>query len=161
MARKNTNDSKGFTTTRVYEITGISFRKIRYWDQEGLVKPNATPDRKNWKRRLYTLPDIVCLLVIKALREKGVSLKKIKESVERIEVTGIYHPLAKLRVACLAQTVIFKKSDGTYVDPISGQLVIKEALDLIRHKLPQRRVAPAKKEAKTANRQYAEKVVSF
>jgi DNA-binding transcriptional MerR regulator len=161
MAHNNTNYSKGFTTTWIHENTGISLRKLRYWDQEGLVKPKASPDRKNWKRRLYTLPDIVCLLVINALRENGVSLRKIKDSVERIEVTGIHHPLAKLRVACLAQTVIFKKSDGTYVDPISGQMVIKEALELICHKLPLRHVAPAKKEAKTANRQYAEKVVSF
>jgi hypothetical protein len=161
MARKRVKNVKGFTTTQVHEITGISVRKLRWWDKNEIVKPNALAERNKGQRRLYNLQDIICLIVVYALRKQGVSLKKIKESVNRIEVTGIDHPLAKLRVACLAQTLIFKKNDGNYVDPISGQLVIKEALEIIRHKAPWGQMVPAKKEAKSANRQYAKKVVSF
>jgi DNA-binding transcriptional MerR regulator len=165
MARKYNKKFKGpFTTTQVYEITMISVRRLKWWDKQNIVKPSALPERKDNQRRLYNLQDIVCLLVVSALRERGVSLKKIKKSIERMEGSGIDHPLARLRVACLAQTLIFKRKDGPFVDPISGQLVIKEALELISHKIPRRQVGALKKEAKTANIQFsefAERVAGF
>ena len=151
---------RGFTTSEVENLTGISTRKLRWWDQQGLLKPAINPNRKRYQTRRYTLQDIVCILVVKALREKGLSLQMIRKSVERVQVTGVEHPLAKLRVACLANTVFFKK-DGKYFEPISGQMVIEEALEEIRPRLERRRLAPAERAIERANTQYQEKIKAF
>ncbi len=134
-------------------MTGISARKLRWWDQQGLVKPGIIPRRQRWQTRRYTLQDIVCLLVVKALREKGLSLQKIRKSVDRIKEIGVEFPLAQLRMACLAHSVIMKKGDK-YIDPLSGQMVIAEALEIIRPHLGNRRLAPAERAVQRTNQQY-------
>jgi len=154
------NKLRGFSIGEVERMTRVSPRKLRWWGQIGLITPGASPTRRSRQRRRYTLQDIICLLVVKALRDNGVSLKKIKESMDRIGETGIDHPLAKFRVACLAHTVIIKK-DGRYFEPISGQMVIEEALDLIRPHLERRRLAPTERAINMANLQYKEKIGNF
>ena len=117
-----------FSTTEVHDRTGISPRKLRYWHEIGLVKPSGSPGAGGWRR--YTLPDIACLLIVKALRREGISIQKIKEEVERVERIKdieVHHPFARLRVACLPNSVIFKKGDK-FIDPISGQMVFAEVL---------------------------------
>ncbi len=157
---KNYRKYKGFTTSEVVNITGVSGRKLRWWDQQGIVKPTAYPARKPHQSRRYTLQDIVCILVVKSLREKGMSLQTIRKSVKRVEVTGIKHPLAKLRVACLANAIFFKK-DGKYCEPISGQLVIEQALEEIRPKIERRRVAPVERAIENINMQYNEMIIAY
>lgn len=147
----------GFTINDVVNHTGVSARKLRWWEKKGLVKPSAYPRRKHYQTRCYTIQDIICVLVVKSLREKGLSLQTIWKSVERIQSTGIEHPLAKLRVACLANSVFFKK-DGKYIEPISGQMVIEEAIEEIRPKLERRRLAPAERAIERANINYLEKI---
>ena len=59
-------------------------------------------------------------MIIKALRDRGVSLQKIRKSVDSIKKhTDVENPLSQLRVACLANRVLFKKGDN-YLE-ISGQ----------------------------------------
>ena len=91
--------------------------------------------------------------MVKALREKGLSLQKIRKSVDRIKEIGVEFPLAQLRMACLAHSVIMKKGDK-YIDPLSGQLVIAEALEIIRPHLGNRRLAPAERAVQRTNLQY-------
>lgn len=124
---------------RVQKITNISPIKLRYWDEIGLVKPSASPERKRWQNRRYSFQDIICLLVVKALRKKGISIQKIRQGVERLREIGINQPLAELRVACLPHSVIFKKN-GKFIEPISGQLVIAEALEGIKPRLERREI---------------------
>lgn len=150
----------GFTTMQVEKHTGVSARKLRWWDQQGLVRASATPTRKRWQRRRYTLQDIVCVLVVKTLREKGLSLQRIRESVKRVCITGVEQPLAQLRVACIAHTVVFKEH-GKYFEPVSGQMVIEEALEQIRPQFERRRLAPTERAVERANRHYQEKLATF
>jgi DNA-binding transcriptional MerR regulator len=103
---------------------------------------------------------MICVLVVKALREKGLSLQKIKKSVERVKITGVEHPLAKLRVAWLAHTVVFK-TEGKYFEPVSGQMVIEQALEKIRPQLEPRRLAPTVRAVERANQHYQEKLAVF
>lgn len=145
------------TTTKVQKLTGISARKLRWWDRIGLVKPSASPEGGRWRR--YALQDIVCLLVVKTLREKGISIQKIRQSVKRIQGMGIHHPLAELRVACLAHSVIFKK-DGKFLE-LSGQMVISEALEEIRPHLNRRRFPSLKVAVIKSVDTYLQKVGEF
>ena len=162
MTKKSTKSLKfkGLTTGDVEDLTGVSARKLRWWDEKGLVKPGRSSNRKHSQKRRYNLQDIVSVLVVKNLREKGLSLQKIKKGMEMVENTGVEHPLAKLRVACLAQTILFKK-DGNFFEPISGQMVIKEVLEEIRPKIERRRLVPVERAIKRANQHYKEKLANF
>ncbi|MFA4902012.1 MAG: MerR family transcriptional regulator [Desulfobaccales bacterium] len=154
------NKNREFTTSYVAELTKVSARRLRWWDQQGLVKPGAFPGRKIRQRRRYTLQDIICILVVKKLRDNGMSLQKIREVVDKIEVNGITRPLAKLRVACLAHTIV-AKIEGKYLEPLSGQLVIEQCLEEIRPQLERRRLAPAERAVERANIDYEKKIAGF
>ena len=88
------------------------------------------------------------------------SLQKIRETVEKIEINGIDHPLAKLRMACLAHTIVVKM-EGKYLEPLSGQMVIEQCLEEIRPKLERRRLAPAERAVERINQNYEKKIASF
>ncbi|MBU0699668.1 MAG: MerR family transcriptional regulator, partial [Proteobacteria bacterium] len=150
----------GFTTNEVTFFTGVSARRLRWWDKKGLIKPTINPGRKPHQARRYTIRDLICILVVRDLKEKGLSLQIIRKSVERIKATGIEHPLSRLRVACLSSSVFFKK-DGKYIDPISGQIVIEEAIEKIRPKLENRRLAPAVRAIERENKNFQERVKFF
>ena len=97
-------------------------------------------------------------MIIKALRDRGVSLQKIRKSVDSIKKhTDVENPLSQLRVACLANRVLFKKGDN-YLE-ISGQAVIQEILEKVRPELRRRNIS--EQEVEIANRDYLEKVASF
>ena len=157
---KFTYKSKWFTTYDVQKLTRVSARKLRWWDEQGLIKPGAFPGRKFRQRRRYTLQDIICILVVKTLRDNGMSLQKIRGTVDKIEINGITHPLAKLRVACLAHSIIVK-IEGKYLEPLSGQMVIKQCLEEIRPQLERRRLAPAERAVERVNQNYKKKIASF
>jgi DNA-binding transcriptional MerR regulator len=160
MKAKLSNQSKGFTISEVWELTKVSERKLRWWDQQGLAKASAFPERKRWQTRRYTLQDIVCVLVVKTLRERGISLQRIRETVNRVSVTGVDMPLAKLRAACLANSVILK-INGKFIDPISGQYVIEEALETIRPHIKPRSLASVERDVEQASIHYEEMVAHF
>lgn len=67
-----------FSTPEAARLAGITDRKIRYWDQKGLVKPSG----KATGHRRYTFPDLVALKTIKALRDKGLSLQRLRRAIK-------------------------------------------------------------------------------
>lgn len=159
--KKISNKNKGFSISDVCRLTGVSARQLRYWDKENLVKPTATKGQKTGQARRYSLQDIICVLVIQSLRENGISIQLIKEGVARIEESlSIKNPLSKLRVACLAHSIFFK-SDGRYIDPISGQTAIEQSLEKIRPKLEKRKFVPGKRAIENASKQYDKQIAAF
>lgn len=155
---KNTNKYIGFSTNFVSDRTGVSARQLRWWEKQRLIKPGALPGRKSGQTRRYTLRDLMCIIMVKALRDKGVSLQKIRRSVESIKKhTAVENPLSQLRVACLANRVLFKKGDN-YLE-ISGQTVIQETLEQIRPELRRRGIS--EQEVEIADRDYLDKVAAF
>ena len=66
------------------KVAGLSLRKVRYWDQLGLVKPSVQAARGRGSRRLYSFDDLVELRVIAHLRESGISLQKIRKVVQYV-----------------------------------------------------------------------------
>lgn len=63
----------------VKNLTGLSERQIRYYDQVGLV----VPDRTKGNQRLYSEADVERLLEVKSLLERGLWIKEIKEHLAR------------------------------------------------------------------------------
>lgn len=59
----------------VMELTQLSARQIRYYEQHGLIQPV----RSKGRHRIFSFRDIDVLLEIKTLLEQGVNLSGIKK----------------------------------------------------------------------------------
>jgi MerR family glutamine synthetase transcriptional repressor len=59
----------------VQELTGLSGRQIRYYEQAGLLSPRRTGGR----RRLYTRAEVDLLHEIKEYLQQGMTLEAVKE----------------------------------------------------------------------------------
>ncbi|MFZ5452502.1 MAG: MerR family transcriptional regulator [Thermodesulfobacteriota bacterium] len=149
----------GFTTNEILDYAHISARQLRWWEEKRIFKASLNTNRP-WARKYYTLEDLICVLIVKSLLDHGVSLYRIRKSVERAKVTGVENPLSKFRVACLANSVVFKK-DGKYVEPISGQMVIEEVLSTIRPRLERDFQSEIETIINEANQHFEKKVARF
>ncbi|XJS10623.1 MerR family transcriptional regulator [Aerococcaceae bacterium WGS1372] len=75
MARKEFRRSLAvFPIGTVMELTELTARQIRYYEQQGLIKPQ----RSETNRRLYSLNDVDRLLDIIDLMDEGMTIKGIK-----------------------------------------------------------------------------------
>lgn len=64
----------GYPISTVVEVTGLSARQIRYYEQLGLVKP----ERTSGNHRRFTESDISVLQEIARLKNQGYSLQQIR-----------------------------------------------------------------------------------
>ncbi|HET6871737.1 MAG TPA: MerR family transcriptional regulator [Sporolactobacillaceae bacterium] len=67
-----------FPMSIVRELTGLSARQIRYYEENNLVFPQRT----DGNRRMFSFNDVDRLLEIKSLLDKGVNLAGIKHVLE-------------------------------------------------------------------------------
>lgn len=77
-------DAAVYSIGVVQKLTGLSGRQIRYYDQQGLVRPKRT--RGN--RRLYSPADVERLRKIKELLDQGMNLAGIREWLKQWEDAG-------------------------------------------------------------------------
>lgn len=73
-----------FPMSIVMQLTELSARQIRYYEQQGLI----TPKRNKGKQRIFSLNDIDRLLEIKDLLDQGVNIAGIKAIVALKEKDG-------------------------------------------------------------------------
>ncbi len=67
-----------FPMSIVRELTGLTARQIRYYEENNLVNPKRTEGN----RRMFSFNDVDRLLEIKALLEKGVNLAGIRHVLD-------------------------------------------------------------------------------
>ncbi|WP_099157458.1 MerR family transcriptional regulator [Virgibacillus ndiopensis] len=70
-------DKKVITIGIVHELTGLSERKIRYYEERGLI----FPERTRRGTRKYSFTDIEILMKIADKREEGVQTNEIKQDI--------------------------------------------------------------------------------
>ncbi|WP_181347444.1 MerR family transcriptional regulator [Thalassobacillus sp. CUG 92003] len=70
-------DKKVITIGIVNELTGLSVRMIRYYEERGLI----FPERSERGTRKYSFADIELLLEIANKREEGVQTYEIKQDM--------------------------------------------------------------------------------
>jgi MerR family glutamine synthetase transcriptional repressor len=75
MKTKIDPDLPSYSIGVVKKKTSLTARQIRYYEQEGLIKPA----RSDGNQRLYSKNDIIELEQIKELMEQGVNLAGIKK----------------------------------------------------------------------------------
>ncbi|WP_337020391.1 MerR family transcriptional regulator [Oceanobacillus massiliensis] len=70
-------DKKVITIGIVHELTGLSERRIRYYEERGLI----FPERTTRGTRKYSFSDIELLIKIANKREEGVQTNEIKKDM--------------------------------------------------------------------------------
>lgn len=126
-----------FNTKAVCSVIGITPRQVQYWDETNFIKPTIRQATGHGSSRLYSFLDLVQMRVAKALLDGGVSLQKIRKSLEflRAHAPQVKSPLAEMRFITDGDTVfVLTKDRDKIVDALSGgQLVFSIALgDLVK-----------------------------
>lgn len=68
-----------FPTKHVCRITGLTKRQVDYWDRTHFIKPSVSEAAGYGSTRLYSLRDVVQLAVAKKLKDRGISLRKMRK----------------------------------------------------------------------------------
>jgi predicted RNase H-like HicB family nuclease len=113
-------------------IVGLSYRQLDYWDRTHFIKPSLQEAKGTGSARLYAFVDLVQLWVAKMLREKGLSLQKIRKCLTYLKkhVSEIEKPLAQLRLLTDGESIfVLTKDPKVMIDTLrGGQLVFSLAL---------------------------------
>jgi MerR family glutamine synthetase transcriptional repressor len=111
----------------VMKLTDLTARQIRYYEDQGLIKPS----RNEGKQRIFSLNDIDRLLEIKDLIDKGINIAGIKEvyhfkqqeeNVIPSRKDKLEKDLSDQEVRQLLKKELFAGRVGEKVSLIQGQL---------------------------------------
>ena len=121
-----------YNTKSVCKVTGLSMRQVDYWDRTHFIKPSVSEASGYGSVRLYSFTDLIQLRVAKTLKDGGISLQKIRKSLNylRKHMPEIEKPLAKMRFITDGENIFVLTSDrNTALDTLKGgQLIFFIAL---------------------------------
>jgi predicted RNase H-like HicB family nuclease len=116
----------------VSKICGLTKRQLDYWDRTHFIKPSVREAAGYGSARLYSFIDLIQLRVVKILKDKGVSLQKIKKALRYLNkhMPDIDKPLADLRFCTDGETIfVITRKNREIIDAVrNGQLVFTMAL---------------------------------
>jgi DNA-binding transcriptional MerR regulator len=124
-----------FPDTRARQLAGVSMRRLRYWEETGLVVPSIRRQLSpKHTVRLYSFTDLLSLLVVTELRtERDMSLQHIRRAVEHLRSRGYRKPLQELTFATIGREIYFQHPDGTWEGDLQpDQIVLEKVLHLDR-----------------------------
>jgi len=128
-----TEEFLAFPDTRARQLAKVSMRRLRYWEETGLVVPSIERQLspKNTVR-LYSFQDLLSLLVVAELRtQRDMSLQHVRRVVEHLRSRGYEAPLRQLTFATLGQEIYFQHSDGSWEGDLRpDQRVLEKVLHL-------------------------------
>ncbi len=121
-----------FNTAAVSKICGLTKRQLDYWDRTHFIKPSVREAAGYGSARLYSFTDLIQLRVVKILKDKGVSLQKIKKALRYLNkhMPDIDKPLVDLRFCTDGETIfVITRKNSEIIDAVrNGQLVFTMAL---------------------------------
>src|SRR4030066_1991113 len=121
-----------FNSKTVSKILGIPIRVIYYWDRTAFIKPSISEASGSGSMRLYSFTDLIQFKVAKFLRDQGLSLQKIRKSLNflRKHLPEIEKPLAQLRFLTDGETIfVLTNKNREIIDTLKkGQYVFAIAI---------------------------------
>jgi predicted RNase H-like HicB family nuclease len=124
--------SNSFNSKMVSKIIGIPLRVIDYWDRTNFIKPSVHEASGYGSMRLYSFTDLIQFKVAKFLRDQGLSLQKIRKSLNylRKHLPEIEKPLAQLRFLTDGETIfVLTNKNKEIIDTLKkGQYVLSIAI---------------------------------
>jgi predicted RNase H-like HicB family nuclease len=123
---------EGLNAKAACRVTGLSYRQLDYWDRTHVIKPSLQEATGTGSARLYGFVDLIQLRVAKMLREKGISLQKLRKCLTYLKTHALQveKPLAQLRLLTDGDTIFVLTEDPkVMVDTLrKGQFVWSFAL---------------------------------
>ena len=115
---------EGFSSKRVSEIVGISYRQLDYWARTDLFRPSLSDANGSGSRRRYSLRDVVALKVIKKLLDAGIKLEAIRGVFSYLR-EKLGEDAASANLVIDGSTVLVVTSEDEFVDAVrQGQGVL-------------------------------------
>jgi DNA-binding transcriptional MerR regulator len=122
-----------FPDTQARQLAGVSMRRLRYWEEVGLVVPSIKRRLSNHNTvRLYSYQDLLALLVVTTLRtDRDMSLQKIRRVVRHLRSRGYHAPLRELKFTAVGGEIYFQHPDGTWEGDLRpDQIVLAQVIHL-------------------------------
>jgi DNA-binding transcriptional MerR regulator len=110
---------QGFRTGLVSRLVGLSYKQIDHYDRAGLVRPEVRKAAGRGSRRQYSRTNLIELLVIKRLLERGLFLWDIRRALAEVRrrYPKVERPLSELKFRTDGATIyIDDPGSGTPVD---------------------------------------------
>jgi len=121
-----------FNSKTVSKILGIPLRVVDYWDRTNFIKPSVHEASGYGSMRIYSFTDLIQFKVAKFLRDQGLSLQKIRKSLNylRKHLPEIEKPLVQLRFLTDGKTIfLLTNKDRKIIDTLKkGQYVLAIAI---------------------------------
>jgi predicted RNase H-like HicB family nuclease len=121
-----------FNSKTVSKILGIPIRVVDYWDRTNFIKPSVHEASGYGSMRLYSFTDLIQFRVAKFLRDQGLSLQKMRKSLNylRKHLPEIERPLVQLRFLTDGETIfVLTNKDREIIDTLKkGQYVFAIAI---------------------------------
>ena len=115
---------EGFSSKRVSEIVGISYRQLDYWARTDLFRPSLSDANGSGSRRRYSYRDVVALKVIKKLLDAGIRLEAIRGVFSYLR-EKLGEDAASANLVIDGSTVLVVTSEDEFVDAVrQGQGVL-------------------------------------
>jgi DNA-binding transcriptional MerR regulator len=130
---------EGFKAKDICRIIEISYRQLDYWDRSKFISPSIRQAEGSGIDRIYSFTDLVCLKTAKRLMNEGLSLQKIRKSLEYLKtnLSKIENPLAELVLLSDGKDIFALTNDPQVILSTlnQGQLVWKMAVGEIAREL--------------------------
>jgi len=122
-----------FNSKAVSKVINLPMRVIDYWDRTNFIKPSISEASGYGSVRLYSFTDLIQFKVAKFLRDQGVSLQRIRKSLNylRKHLPLVENPLAKLRFLTDGEMIfVLTNKDKDIIDTLKkGQYVMAIAIE--------------------------------
>ena len=108
-----------FRSSDVQQLLRLSRRQLQYWADTDLVRPT---ERTRGGHHRYTLEDLVALKAAKRLIDAGVSVQRIRNSIQALRkiLPTVRRPLAELVLVATGDVVLVLR-DGAAFEAATGQ----------------------------------------
>jgi len=128
-----------FNTNMVCKLTGLTKRQVDYWDRIHFIKPSVREASGYGTVRLYSFTDLVQLKVASTLKDRGLSVQKIRKSINYLKKAfpEVEKPLAEMRLITDGETIfVLTEKKQVILDTLSkGQMVMSIAIGAIIEEL--------------------------
>ena len=157
MMAEAARDLLAFTDVQARRLARVSMRRLRYWEQVGLVVPSIKKRLSPHNTvRLYNFQDLLALLVVSELRtERDMSLQRIRRLVAHLRSRDYEAPLRELRFATVGREIYFQHRDGTWEGDLRPDQIIFEQtirLELLRSRIEAAARRPAQDSGQVVKR---------
>lgn len=121
----------GVSRSTAARVIGITERRLRAWNDRGLVYPTVVTELGSRSIWTFSLEDLVQGRVVRELEGRGIHVRHIRRVVEAVRSSTHPRPLASLVWGVAGGEVFVGYPDGSWVgDRRPNQNVLIETLDL-------------------------------